>query len=274
MRSAHFAFLLLPLLLNSCQGPKVTVIINELRPGMLKGKTVGIEGMMITPANWPGKGIDAPILCAAEKGLRGGMKGVHIYIMTEEGMVNESAEMKPCEGTSLGNFRGIAAAGTSKTRANQPDYIFRIMLRSDSNSHSSNMGRDFDYMRLRNVGGIGGGYNAFGWNGLSSRGGVSAFGGGSYSWRELTRRTLKADYILSDSQTHKLIWRAEAVAYKVHVNVNNSVAGYRSPADLASEIKLQPLWIAMNTAAERTIKKSGTSSYQTMLLGRRCLIYP
>lgn len=277
MKSVPFLCLLL---LSSCQsGPRVNVIINELKPGMLKGRTVGMEGMMITAANWPGKGIDAPILNAAEKTLRSGLKGAQVYVMNEEGMVIHGADAKPGKGASAGARLGASA----KTPSKQPDYIFRIMLRSDSNSHRSSLGLDLDYMRLRNVNLVGGGTmslmrNGTGFfsssNSINPRRGVSPFSSGGYSWREITKRTLKADYILSDSQTCKILWRAEAIAVDQRVNVNNSVAGYRSPADLASEVPLRPLWIAMNTAAERAIKKSGTSSYQTVVLAGGHVIYP
>lgn len=283
MKAAHFAcLLLLPLLLNSCQnGPQVSVIINELRPGMLKGKTVGMEGMVITSANWPGKGIEAPVLCAAEKALRGGLKGAHVYIMDEEGMVIESAEMQPCKGTSLGKVRAADATKGAETRPGQPDYIFRIMLRSDSNTQTNRLGRDLDYTRFRNVNVVGGGgISLFGWGNFNSArrwyppDSASSFYNGGYVWSRVATRTLKADYILSDSKTCKVIWRAEAVASNVHVNINNSVAGYQSPADLVSEIPLRPLWITMNKAAERTIKKSGTSSYQTVVFAGNHVIYP
>ena len=259
MRSAHFAFLVLSLLppgvLTGCQGTKVTVVVNRLKPGMLKGKTVGIEGMEITASQWPGRDIDGPILCEAEKALRPVLKGARVCLLSEAGVTYES--------TNTGKAQETTTAASSKIKLNQADYIFRIMLRADSLSSRDEIRRDAYYRRggassrgggimpgLLSPGYRPGGYFLGEW-------GAADFSG--YSWRKIAKRTLKADYILSDARTCKLIWKAEAVSTDVYVNVGNSVFGYRAPpyqssSDLESKLPLNPLWISMNAAAVRSIR--------------------
>ena len=231
MRSTHFVFWVLPFLalslLSSCQGTKVTVVVNRLQPEMLKGKTVGVEGMVITAANWPGQDIDTPILFKAERVLQRGLKGARVCLLSEAGRSPESA-----------------AQSSSQTPSKEPDYIFRIMLRADSFSHFSSQGAGAGNRR---------------WTSFRDPG-FRVFGGWSrsnYSFpsREVTKRTLIADYILSDARTYKLIWRAEAVASATHVELAGSGASYRSPSEMEAEVPLEPLWVSMNTAAVRTIRK-------------------
>ncbi len=251
-RHVVFVFLLPFLLLSGCEGPKVTVVVNRLKPGMLKGKTVGVEGLNITSAYWPGKFIEEPILDKAEKDLQHRLKDAHVCLLNEYGTIQENLE------------RGKDATALAKTLAKEPDYIFRIMLKADSLASRDVIGRDAYSMRggaSARGGGIMPGLRSPGY-----RSGGSLFGAwgtadfSSYSWRKIAKRTLKADYILSDARTFKLIWRAEAVSTDVHVSVNNSVFGYRSPpyqssSDLELKLPLNPLWVSMNAAAVRTIKK-------------------
>lgn len=269
MRSAHSAFLLLVLLLCNCQGPrlpKVKVVINHLQPGMLQGKTVGVEGMEITANQWPGKEIDAPILDEAERALRPVLKGARVCLTPVAARIRESRRDETGGSTP-------AAATSSKTRPQEPDYIFRIMLRADSISRSDEVRRDFDYMHVaqRSSGmtsssypSPGYQYRGFGFGGFGLGGYNYGYSGpfsviGGYIWKQTTKRTLKADYILSDARTCKLIWRAEAVAYDSNVITNNSVVGfrpppYRSAEELESKVPLKPLWILMNAAAVRRIR--------------------
>jgi hypothetical protein len=232
MRSAHFIFWVLPLLplslLTSCQGPKVTVVVNRLKPGMLKGKTVGLEGMVITAANWPGQDIDTPILSKAEKVLQRGLKGARVCLLNEAGSVHESA-----------------AKSSSKTASKEPDYIFRIMLRADSVSHVPSQRMAVGSGRLTSYRDPG--FHAFG--------GWSRSNDYSFPLREVTKRTLKADYILSDARTYKLIWRAEAVTSAKYVELAGSGTSYRTASVVEAEVPLEPLWVSMNTAAVRTIRK-------------------
>ena len=145
------------------------------------------------------------------------------------------------------------------------------MLRADSISSSDEIRRDLDYMHVaaRSAGNYSSAYpspgyqfggfrfGGFGLGGYNS--GYSNYTLGGYLWRKTTKRTLKADYILSDARTCKLIWRAEAVAYDSNVISNNSVGGYlaptyRSAEELESKVPLKPLWILMNAAAVRRIR--------------------
>ena len=213
MRSAHFVFwvlALLPLsLLTSCQGPKVTVVVNRLKPGMLKGKTVGL---------------DTPILSKAEKVLQRGLKGARVCLLNEVGSGHEIA---------------------AKSALKAPDYIFRIMLRADSISHVPSQRTAVVTSRLTSFRDPG--FYAFGgWKGPNDF---------SFPMREVTKRTLKADYILSDARTYKLIWRAEAVTSAKYVELAGSGTSYRTASVVEAEVPLEPLWVSMNTAAVRTIKK-------------------
>jgi len=232
MRSTHFVFWVLPFLalslLSSCQGTKVTVVVNRLQPEMLKGKTVGVEGMVITAANWPGQDIDIPILYKAEKVLERGLKGTRVCLLSEAGSGHESA-----------------AKSSSKTTSKEPDYIFRIMLRADYISHVPSQRTSVGAGRLRSLRDPG--FNAFGgWKGPNDF---------SFPMREVTKRTLKADYILSDARTCKLIWRAEAVSSATYVELAGSGTSYRTVSVVEAEVPLEPLWVSMNTAAVRTIRK-------------------
>ena len=231
MRIAHFLCWVLPLLpfclLTGCQGPEVTVVVNRLKPEMLTGKTVGVEGMVITAAAWPGQDIETPILYKAEKVLERGLKGARVCLVSEAGHGHEGA-----------------AKSSSQTPSKEPDYIFRIMLRADFFTHLYSQGTGLSTGRLTSF----------------RDPGFRAFGGWSRSTndfppREVTKRTLMADYILSDARTYKLIWRAEAVASATHVELTGRGTSYRSPSEMEAEVLLEPLWVSMNTAAVRTIRK-------------------
>ena len=227
MRTAHFVCWVLPLLplclFTSCQGPQVTVVVNRLKSEKLKGKTVGVEGMVITAANWPGKDIDTPILYNAEKVLQRGLKGARVCLLSEAGRSPENA-----------------AQYSSQTLSKEPDYIFRIMLRADSVSHRGSARSGGTATRDP-------GFRAFG--------GWSRSSDSSFSRREVTKRTLIADYILSDARTYKLIWRAEAVASGTYVELGGSGTTYRTADEVEAEVPLEPLWVSMNTAAVRTLRK-------------------
>lgn len=232
MRHACFLFSLLSLLLSSCEGPRVTVVVDRLKPGMLQGKTVGIEGMLITASNWPGEDIDAPVLSKAEEALQHRLKGARVCFLSEAGIGPESP---PAGKASDASF--------SKIRPDQADYIFRIMLRSDSNKQIINRWYGIGYStRIRS-------WRSSGWNGF---GGSAGFTGANYA-RKVTKRTLKADYILSDAHTYKLVWRAEAVSSDIYVSFDTSV-----PPDVASDVEakvpLRPLWISMNSTAMHALK--------------------
>ncbi|WP_395739138.1 hypothetical protein [Prosthecobacter sp.] len=250
MRTSLFA-LLLPLLLGSCQGPRLKVVINNLQPGMLKGKTVGLDGLVITSSNWPGKGIDAPVLSQAEKVLQSDLKEARVSILPEA--ISEES--------GAAEYQRMVAGKPYEARPRDTDYIFKIMLRANSVSNAVNLGRDLDFLRLRNVSGASGTYNALGWNNPNPRSGVSPFRGGPFTRRELTTRTVRADYVLTDAHTHKILWRAQGTASAQRVNLNNTATNYQTPAELAERIALEPLWISMNTAAARSLKKSGASSH-------------
>jgi len=231
MKSAHFVFwvlsLLLPCVLTSCQGPEVTVVVNRLKPGMLKGKTVGVEGMVITAANWPGKDIDTPILYEAEKVLQHRLKNARVCLLSEAGPAKESA-----------------ATAFAKTSAKEPDYIFRIMLRADSVSHAPS----------QQTGVVTGRLTSYRDPGFHAYGGWSRPNDFSYPLREVTKRTLTADYILSDAHTYKLIWRAEAVTSGKYVELGSSGTSYRNASVVEAEVPLEPLFVSMNAAAARTIR--------------------
>ena len=232
MRTAHFVCWVLPLLplclFTSCQGPQVTVVVNRLKSEKLKGKTVGVEGMVITAANWPGKDIDTPILYNAEKVLQRGLKGARVCLLSEAGRSHENA-----------------AQYSSQTLSKEPDYIFRIMLRADSVSHIPSQRPTILTGRL----------TSFRDPGFRAFGGWSRSSDSSFSRREVTKRTLIADYILSDARTYKLIWRAEAVASGTYVELGGSGTTYRTADEVEAEVPLEPLWVSMNTAAVRTLRK-------------------
>jgi len=222
IRHVVCVFLLPSLLLTSCQSPKVTVVVNRLQPGMLKDKTVGVEGLNITSAYWPGKFIEEPILDQTEKALQHRLKDAHFCLLNEDGTIHEGLE-----------WENVAPA-IAKTPVKEPDYIFRILLRADSIDHS---------VVKQSLVGTGRLY--------STRGG----GGGSSGWpmerwRVINKRVLTADYILSDSRTHQLIWRARAESSKLFFDAN-----YRSMSEVEAEVPLNPLWVSMNSAVVRTIKK-------------------
>ncbi|WP_395748704.1 hypothetical protein [Prosthecobacter sp.] len=249
MRSACFFVLVLSLFLASCQGPRVDVVVNELNPAMLKGKTVGIDGLVITSSNWPGKGIDAPVLSQMEKELQSGLRDSRVSILPEA--ISEDSGVE--------EYQAMVAKNAREARPGQPDYIFKILLRANSVADDVRLGRDLDFQRLRNVSGAGGTYDVMGWN--NPRRGASPFSGGYYTRREVTSRTLKADYVLTDSRTSKILWRAEATASASHVNLNNGATNYQTPAELAERIAFQPLWNSMNAAAVQRLKKSGGQGF-------------
>lgn len=264
MKYAHAALLVISLMFSSCQGPKVQVVLDQLKPGMLKGKTVGVEGMMITADSWPGTFIDTPILFEAEKVLKHRLKGVQVCLIDEAGVMHQDEASQ-----QAGRQRHEAAAGGSSAGARQPDYVFKIMLTTDSvTSKSSSWGsRGVQTGRMtdrRNPG-----FNAFGgWTGFNDYNqGTASYGGArfysmasrsglAYAVREHTTRVLKADYTLSDYRTCKILWKAEAVASRMYVSLDPYVPTYITSAEAESKVPLKPLWISMNTAAVRTIKKS------------------
>ena len=221
VRHVVFVFLLPSLLLSSCQSPKVTVVVNRLQPGMLKDKTVGVEGLNITSACWPGKFLDEPILDQTEKALQHRLKDVRFCLLNENGTIQE----------------GLEKGNVERTPVKEPDYVFRILLRADSIDHTvvkqSLVGTGRLYSRR--VGGMG-------------------YGGSSgwpiERWRVINKRVLKADYVLSDNRTHQLIWRAQAESSKLFFDAN-----YRSMSSVEAEVPLNPLWVSMNAAAVNTIKK-------------------
>ena len=180
--------------------------------------------MVITAANWPGQDIDTPILSKAEKVLQRGLKGARVCLLNEVGSGHEIA---------------------AKSALKAPDYIFRIMLRADSISHVPSQRTAVVTSRLTSFRDPG--FYAFGgWKGPNDF---------SFPMREVTKRTLKADYILSDARTYKLIWRAEAVTSAKYVELAGSGTSYRTASVVEAEVPLEPLWVSMNTAAVRTIKK-------------------
>ena len=242
MKSAHFVFWVLSLLLScvltSCQEPEVKVVVNQLKPEMLNGKTVGVEGMVITTAYWPGKFIEEPVLDKTGKVLQHRLKGTHVCLLNEHGSIQECLERARLESVVVGKGRDVAVAALAKHQAKDPDYIFRIMLRADS--------RDQTFVKQSLVG-----------NGRLSTGRRAGWLGsnGSPMWpvngamREINKRTLKADYTLSDSRTHQLVWKAAAVASKTVDRY------YPSMAALEAHAPLRPLLDSMNAAAVQAIKK-------------------
>ncbi len=209
------------LLLSGCQSPKVTVVVNRLQPGMLKDKTVGVEGLNITSSYWPGKFLDEPILDKTEKALQHRLKDAHVCLLNEYGNIQEGLE------------KGKVATAVAKTPVKEPDYVFMILLRADSIDHT---------VVKQSLVGTGRLYSIRG-------------GGGSpmwpiERWRVINKRVLKADYILSDNRTHQLIWRARAESSKLFFDAN-----YRSLSSVEAEVPLNPLWVSMNAAVVSTIKK-------------------
>jgi hypothetical protein len=265
MKYAHAALLLVALMFSSCQGPKVQVVLDQLKPGMLKGKTVGVEGMMITADSWPGTFIDTPILFEAEKVLKHRLKGVQVCLIDEAGVMHEDEAQQ-----QAGGQRHEMAAGGSSARAKQPDYVFKIMLTTDSVTSKSSSWGSGGVQTGRMIDRRSPGFNAFGgWAGFNDynqgagyyRGGmpynmVGRSGSFAYAVREHTTRVLKADYTLSDYRTCKILWKAEAVASRLYVSLDAYVPSYITWDAAESKVPLKPLWISMNTAAVRTIKKS------------------
>ncbi|MBB5033601.1 hypothetical protein [Prosthecobacter vanneervenii] len=229
MRSLSLAVALLSLVLSSCQGPKVKIVFNQLKPGQLEGKTVGVEGMVITAACWPGRYLDGPVLFAAEKGLQHRLKGARFCVIDEAGAVMQEA-------------------GPSRPGSDQLDYVFKIMLREDSVTHGvSRWSGGINSKRMTNRRDPG--FNAFGgWRGFT--------GDYSFPYREVTKRTLKAEYTLSDHQTCKIIWRAEVESSDTYVELEGSGSTYRNARTVEREVPLQPLLVALNTAAVKAIRKS------------------
>lgn len=229
MRSLPLAVVLLSLVLSSCQGPKVKVVFNQLKPGQLEGKTVGVEGMVITAACWPGRYLDAPVLFAAEKGLRSRLKGARFHVINEAGAVMQES-------------------GSVQPDSKLPDYVFKIMLREDSVTHGvSQWSGGVNTKRMTNRRDPG--FNAFGgWRGFT--------GDFNFPFREVTRRTLKAEYTLSDNQTCKIIWRAEVETSDTYVELDGSGSTYRKAGTVEREVPLQPLFVAMNSAAVKTLRQS------------------
>ena len=261
MRRAHSALFFLALLLGSCQGPRVTVLVNELKPGMLRGRTVGIGGMVATFAAWPGKSIDPAILTAAEQALQRSLKSSRVYVMPADWIVHSSA---PCKYD--GNMTSSAALDATVTRfskahAKLADYFFMIFLRTDAIDHINKSGKDTDYNYV--VGRASSSY---------SRGG--SYGNGSWgsrdSWRGHTQHTLKADYLLFDTRTNQIVWRAKTVFCDDDMSINETSIGFRTPTKWAQWLPATPtaqLWMPMNAFTARTLRKSGASSHQARMIG-------
>lgn len=177
--------------------------------------------MVITTACWPGKFIEEPILGEAEKSVQHHLKGARVCLLNEKGTIQESPE------------REKVATAMVKTPVKEPDYIFRILLRADSIDHSLVKQSMVGTGRVSSVRGGGGGPM---WP--------------IERWRVINKRVLKADYSLSDSRTHQLIWRAQAESSKLFFD-----ADYHNFSEVEAEVPLNPLWVSMNAAAVRTIKK-------------------
>ncbi|WP_395744123.1 hypothetical protein [Prosthecobacter sp.] len=214
------------LLLSSCQSPKVTVVVNRLKPEMLKGRTVGVEGMNITTACWPGKFIEEPILNQAGQVLQHQLKGAHVYVLNENGALLESVEKEPPARPQI---------SLGQTPAKEPDYIFQIMLRANSVSHT------LVKQSLVGTGRL--------WDSRTRSGSSSTMYPRIGAMRAIDQRVLKAEYLLSDSRTHQLLWKAEAESSKLfHCD-------YRNRAAVEAEAPFKPLWIAMNAAAVKSLRK-------------------
>jgi hypothetical protein len=247
MRHALATLFLLSHLLSSCQGPRVTVLVNELKPGMLRGRTVGIGGMVATFAEWPGKRIEPPILPQAETALQRSLKGSRVYVLPAD-LTTYASAAAPYDG----NMSSSAALDATvmrfaKAHADLADYFFMMFLRTDSVSHIKKGGEGTDYMVL----------------GERTRG---SLWGSRYAWRGLTEHELKVDYLVYDSRTNRIVWRAKAVFSDEDVSINNS----GTPPKRAEWMPATPterLWVPMNQFTARTLRKSGAASHQGRMIG-------
>jgi len=239
--------LFLSLLLSSCQGPRVTVLVNEVKPGMLRGRTVGVGGMVATFAAWPGRRIEPTMLMQAERALQRSLKSSRVHVL--------SADLTACASAAApydGNMNRSTALDATVTRfakvhGDLADYFFMIFLRKDSISHIKKGGEGTDYMVLgeRVKGSL--------W---SSR----------YAWRGLTQHELKVDYVMCDSRTNQIVWRARTTFSDEDVSINNT----GTPPKRAEWIPATPteqLWAPMNAFTARMLRKSGVGTHQGRMIG-------
>lgn len=246
MRHGHSALLLLSLLLCGCQGPRVTVRVNELKPGMLKGRTVGVGGMVATFAAWPGKPVEPNVLSQAEQALQRSLKSSRVFALPADAMVHAAVRSRYYGEVKTGAALDADVARYAKTHAGQADYFFVFMLRKDSVDHIIKSGAETEY------------------NSLSARtneAGVSPYSRAPlarrYSWRGLTQHTLKADYLLYESRTNRIVWRARTVHADEDMSINETTVGYRTPTKWAPWMPTSTtdrLWMPMNAATARTLR--------------------
>jgi len=152
-------------------------------------------------------------------------------------------DVRPGHGSGADSHQGKVMSSASSS--SQPDYIFKIMLREDSTIHGLNHWRGGVIThRMRNYRAPA--FPAFGgWNGFT--------GDFSYPNREVTKRTLRAEYTLSDIKTCQIIWRAEAVSSDTYVELGGTGTTYRNTETVEREVPLYPLFAVMNSAALKAI---------------------
>ncbi len=239
MRHVHSALCILSLLLSSCQGPKVTVLVNEVKPGMLKGRTVGVGGMVATFAAWPGRPIKPAILTQAEQALQRSLKSSRVYVLPADLTAHASAAAPYDGNMSTSAALDAAVMRFAKAHAGLADYFFMMFLRTDSVSYVKNGGWDTGYARVR------------GKDSFNPRYSLE-------SWRGLTQHELKVDYLLYDTRTNRVVWRAKTDYADEDVSINRVSVGFRNPTKYAEWMPASPterLWVPMNAATARTLRK-------------------
>lgn len=247
MRHATSVFFLLSLLLSSCQGPRVTVLVNDLKPGMLQGRTVGVGGMVATFAAWPGRPIPPEILAQAEQALQRRLKGTRVQALPADALAQATRAVAYDGRMQTSAALDATVARFSKAHADLADYFFMVFLRTDFTDHIKSDGTEFGTSYLM----------------------PSGRPGSRWTWRGITRHTLKADYLLYDSRTSQVVWRAKAVCADEDVSINDSHVGHHKAASRPDWVPATPteqLWSQMNAFTASTLRKPGTSSHQARVI--------
>ena len=223
------------------------MLVNELKPGMLRGRTVGVGGMVATFAAWPGRRIEPTMLMQAEQALQRSLKSSRVYVLPTDLTACASATA-PYDGNMVRSAALDAAVMRfAKAHADRADYLFMMFLRSDSISHIKKGGEGTDYMVL----------------GERVRGNLW---GSRYAWRGLTQHELKVDYLMYDSRTNQIVWRAKTTFSDEDVSMNNR----GTPPKRAEWVPATPteeLWAPMNAFTARTLRKSGAGTHHGRMIG-------
>jgi hypothetical protein len=223
--------------MSSCTaGPRVSVSVNDLQPGVLKGKRIAVGGMRGVAPKWPEQEVKTRVLCSAQRSLQHCLPGTQVLSMPE-------AFAQPHK-----SRRGATGSSSSFV---QPDYLFWISLEKDIFEYHDSIGYD---------------------RGSWLRGARRNYGDNGFSWRENALQQVRTVCSLSDSRSGKIVWQAEVTATKEDLSVNTTSYGYRSPVRLRQH-PVEQFWVPMNDCAARALKKPGLFSRKAVQIGSWILFW-